>query len=587
MSRSAARLLLIAGTLTVINPLQIRAEELVNPQGPTTEAISASGPQPQTELPTAIELHGSRPKADDSVLAPAATDLPPELAPLTAPPSLALPDQPNQVKIRELRPLTLEEAERLTEVNNPSLKAAASQVDQAKSQLLAAISAWYPTVNLTANGLPQYLEGEQYRNPDFAPAEIDPTTGRPMINPITGLQERQPYTNSAQWTANFSAQVSWNLIDPKRVPQIAAARDSYEKARDSYLISLRELRLNTATQYFALQRADEQVRIGQQSVRVSLVSLRDARARFEAGVATKLEVLEAETQLARDRQILSRGLGDQDKARRGLAALLDLPQDITPTAASPARVVGIWQPSLEESIVAAYAFREELDRFILDISINNSNANAALAAVQPILTLVNTYSTSRTQGQTGVQPQIGVNMDDYSWSSSNTVSVNASWAIFDGGRARASYRLNKQKAQESAFNFASERDKIRQQVESSFTDLRTANQDIFTASSQVLSARESLRLARLRFQAGVTTQREVVDTQRDLTQAEVSYADAVTRYNTSLAQLRRRTGLDQVAACPPVSLGATKPVEDSEYVIPIEPVPNQPACQASVMSSEG
>ena len=149
--------------------------------------------------------------------------------------------------------------------------------------------------------------------------------------------------------------------------------------------------------------------------------------------------------------------------------------------------------------------REELDRFILDISINNSNANAALAAVQPILSLVNTFSTFRTQGQTAVQAP--VDMADYSWSASNTVALNATWNIFDGGRARAQYRLNKQRAEESTYNFASERDKIRQEVEDSFFDLRTANQNIHTTTREVLSARESLRLARLRFQAGVTTAR--------------------------------------------------------------------------------
>ncbi len=579
MRRSSACLFVLAGTLTATTLAPVRGQE-------ATAAGSDGSSIDQATLPTAIERKGTRPKADPSVLPAAATTLPENLLPLTAPPSLALPETPSQVKVRELRPLTLEEAEQLTEVNNPSLKAAASQVEQAKSQLLAAISAWYPTVNLTANGLPQYLSADQYRNPDFLKVKNPESAnfGQIRTDPNTG-EELSPYTSSSQWTANFAAQVQWNLIDPARVPQIASARDSYEKARDTYLIALRELRLNTATQYFNLQRQDEQVRIGQQSVRVSLVSLRDAKARFEAGVATKLEVLEAETQLARDRQLLSQALGSQDKARRGLAALLDLPQDITPTAASPARVTGIWQPSLQESVVAAYAFREELDRFILDISINNSNANAALAAVQPILSLVNTFSTFRTQGQTAVQGD--PDMADYSWSASNTVALNATWNIFDGGRARAQYRLNKQRAQQSEFDFASERNKIRQEVEDSFYDLRTANQDIYTSSRSVLSSKESLRLARLRFQAGVTTQREVVDTQRDLTQAEVRYADAITTYNTSLAQLRRRTGLDQVVACPAVSLTGTKPAEDQNYSVPIEPTTNLPACQASVITPEG
>ena len=103
----------------------------------------------QATLPDAIDLKGARPKADPSVLAPAADALPPSLQNLVAPPPLALPDAPSQVRIHELRPLTLEEATQLAEFNSPTLKAAASRVDQAKSALRAAISAWYPTVDLS------------------------------------------------------------------------------------------------------------------------------------------------------------------------------------------------------------------------------------------------------------------------------------------------------------------------------------------------------------------------------------------------------------------------------------------------------
>ena len=269
-----------------------------------------------------------------------------------------------------------------------------------------------------------------------------------------------------------------------------------------------------------------------------------------------------------------------------MAEVLDLPQDVTPTAAAPARVLGVWQPSLQESIVAAYAFREELDRFILDISINNSNANAALAAVQPVLSIFNNFNTSKSQGQSNQLAMDSVDMDDYTWDVSNAVGLSATWAIFDGGRARAQYRQNKQRAEQSTFNFASERDRIRREVEDSFFSLRESTQNIHTTSTEVLSTLESLRLARLRFQAGVTTQREVVNTQRDLTTAEVRYADAITRYNISLAELRRRTGLDQVAACPALNLPASKPIQ-SDIDIPIDPQPNRPACEAPVPVGQG
>ena len=534
----------------------------------------------QSTLPNAIDLHGSRPKADPSVLPPAATTLSEPLAPLSAPPSLALPDKPSQVRIRELRPLTLEQVEQLVEVNSPSLKAAASQVDQAKSDLRSEIALWYPTVDLSANGLPQYFLQERYRNPDYlgtmSNPDFDPSD--PASEEPSSIQEGNPvYTK--RWSANFSATVQWNLIDPKRVPRISAARDAYEKAQDTYLITLRELRLQTAEKYFLLQNADEQVRIGQAAVRASQVSLQIARARFQAGVVNKLEVLEAETQLARDQRRLTTSLASQASARRSLAATLDLPQDVTPTAATPAQVTGLWLPSLQESIVAAYTFREELDQYILDISISNSNANVSLAAVQPIVSLVNRFSTNRNDGGSAYELN-DVDMQDYNWSVDNALLLSASWRIFDGGASRAQYRKFKQQAEQNSFLFADERDKIRSEVEDSFYNLRSSAKNINTTSMEVLSSRESLRLARLRFEAGVTTQREVIDNQRDLTQAEVSYSQAITEYNQNLARLRRRTGLDQVQQCAALSLPAERPIQDDEDV-PIVPIPERSACQAS------
>ena len=559
MRRFTATVVLTAGVLAAAPTPGFSQDE------PTS---STSALVDQTTLPNALDLKGERPQADSSVIPAAATEMPAELGDLGTPPSLALPDSPDQVRIHELRPLTLDEALTLAEVNSPSLKAAASQVDQAKSSLRAAISAWYPTVDLSANGLPSYLKSYNYRNPDFVPG-------------IAGENE----TYDREKRADVSLSVRWDIIDPARVPEIASQRDAYEQSRDAYLIALRDLRLQTASSYFQLQEADEGVRIGQASVRASLVSLRDARARFNAGVNTKLEVLEAETQLARDRNLLTDRLASQDLARRGLARELALPQDITPTAATPSAPLGLWEPSLQESIVAAYNYREELDQLILDISIDNSRANSSLAAVQPVLSFVNTTTSFRSEGQSGVSSLGDIDMDDYSWGAQNTTALTATWRLFDGGRARAEYRRFKRAAEESAYNFASTRDGIRFEVEQSFINLRSAIQNIETTSSEVLSSRESLRLSQLRVQAGVSTQREVVDNQRDLTNAEIRYARAIREYNTSLAQLQRRTGLDALIACPANTLPAQKP-EAEGMVIPIEPTPLKTACQMGAVAGQ-
>ncbi len=527
---------------------------------PTLSASAQSQPS-QEQLPLAPQVKGSRPKANPAVLAPAATQLLPEVKDLAAPNPLALPTKPAQVQISELRPIGLLEAENLAEVNNPNLKLIATQVDQAQSNLRAQIALWYPTLSVSSSGFPSYTGGQQY------------SKGTSQ-NPFTP----QGNTSTSRWFYGAQVQAQWALINPQRVPAIAAARDSFEKAKDQYLISLRELRLQVDVAYFNLQQADDSVRIGQESVRASVISLRDARARFQAGVATKLEVLEAETQLARDQQLLTDSLASQAIARRTLAALLDLPQTVTPTAKDPARVVGTWQPSLQESIIAAYAFREELDQALLDISIANSNANQALGAVQPFLNIFNTLVAGRFQGAQSVLVDLP---GAQGWNVDNSIGLNFTWNIFDGGAAAARSRAAKQQAKQYTYQFAQRRDEIRRDVETSFFELEKNNRNLTTTAREVLSAREALRLARLRLEAGVTTQREVVNNQRDLTQAEVRHSNAISEYNRRLAELRRRTGLDQIALCSPPILPAVKPKLEGLSNVPVEQPALQPACHAA------
>ena len=566
------RLSPLLASLTVASSLAVPVAAAPKAPAAGAAGLSRSGSQaallqlPEA-LPLAPALKGDRPKSNPKVLPPAATTLPPELRDLVAPASLALPDRPRQVRITQLRPLSLDQVEILAEVNNPDLKAIASQVEQAQSNLRAKIALWYPQLGFNTSSFPIY------------------TSGRQFSGGATGSNQPIGTTLDSIWRMQAALQASWSLIDPTRTPQIAIARDQFEKAKNQYLIGLRDLRLQASLAYFDLQTADNQVQIGQEGVRASLVSLRDARARFQAGVATKLEVLEAETQLARDQQLLTTALlsgtpgqPGQATARRALAALLDLPQDVTPTAADPARVIGTWLPSLQESIVASFAFREELDQILLDISIANSSANVELGRVQPLLKIVNNFGFGRSYGyefSPSVVPSIT------GWNVDNAVGLNLNWTIYDGGSAQANYRGQKQKAQENRFLFAQRRNTIRADVERSFYELDKNNRNILTTSREVISTRESLRLARLRFQAGVTTQREVVDTQRDLTQAEVRYSNAISDYNKALVQLRRRTGLDQIATCEPPRLPANKPVVSGATDVPVEPLPLVPACPAA------
>ena len=419
--------------------------------------------------------------------------------------------------------VNLNQLENILINNNRTIKIYLERITQAKSLLKSSLASWYPTLNLSANGIPQYFESTNYNESNI-------------------IQD----TSSKQWSSSINAQISWDLINPARIPEISSARDSLEKAKHSYSIVLRDLKLEANKRYFNLQKANEEIEVAKKSIESSTLGLRDAEIRFESGIGTKLEVLEAKTQLARDQQLLNIKLGDQKIGQRSLAEILNFPEDVTPLIGSETRIIGIWDSSLEDSIIAAYSMREELENVLLDISISNSNANAALASIKPRISIVNTFSSTLSKGELN---KVAPNTNNESSSFSNTIGINASWFIFDGGKSKSLYHYNKSKANEAKLSFALKKAQIRKEVEEVFFKLESAQLNISSTYTEVLSARESLRLAKLRYKSGITTQREVVNNQRDLTDSEVRYIISVTSYNSLLADLSRQTGLDSIKPC--------------------------------------
>jgi outer membrane protein TolC len=80
---------------------------------------------------------------------------------------------------------------------------------------------------------------------------------------------------------------------------------------------------------------------------------------------------------------------------------------------------------------------------------------------------------------------------------------------------------------------------VRFQVEQAYATLQASAENIETTALAVQRAREALRLARLRFQAGVGTQTDVIQQQTALTRSQVNNLRAILDYNRSLAQLQR------------------------------------------------
>ena len=434
-----------------------------------------------------------------------------------------IPKEEFEVSIKKNLLIRLEDIDSLLKQNSLELENYRLRIEQNKYLLRSAISAWYPTLNLTSNGLPKYLDGYTYNKPDSS-----------------------TNTLSSQWNTSASAEVKWDIINPKRKPEIDIAKNNFDKAKLIYTIKYRDLKLIAFKEYFKLQQSYEDVRIAEKSVEYSELMLNEAEIRFKAGVGTKLDVLEAKTQLARDLQLLSEKEGDKKYNQRSLAEVLNLPSQSTPSVNLSPQIIGLWSSNLEQSIIASYSFRKEIENLLLDISINSNNADSAIASTRPTVSIFNNFSTSFSKGQALV---ISPDMDNRSSAINNTVGISAAWPLIDGGNARALYQYNKSKVKESRFTIKSSLAKIRKDVEKSFFKLETARQNISTTRNAVISAKEALRLAKLKFESGISTQREIVNHQRDLTEAEVNSVRAITNYNIHLSDLRRQTGLDKIKSC--------------------------------------
>ncbi|MEN9245614.1 MAG: TolC family protein [Thermostichales cyanobacterium SRBZ-1_bins_19] len=440
--------------------------------------------------------------SSDQVITPApppALVVPPDapLAPTLRDP-LTVPTEALEVRIQASQGLSLQEAMQRAVEHNVQVRQAELGVASAQAALDQALAAYAVTATSGIN--------YSYSQSAFAPSDSSLLT-------ITLVQ------------------LGYLLLDGGgRDAAVTAAQEGVRIAELTLAQTLQEVRLQVANAYYALQSADANVAVRAAAVTNAEASLRDAQAQERAGISTRFEVLQAETSLANNRQQLLRAQNEQRLARRALASLLNyaLPTDVT---ATDAILPGPnWELSLEASIIRAYAERPELEILRRQVSQANAQAIVALNRTAPELRL-------------GASLTTGDNLQTAeSWRLGYSFSASLSYAWGDGGAAQAAAR----QARISAETFTSRFDQtvagIRQEVEEAYLSLESAREQIEAARTAVTTATESLRLARLRFQAGVGTQTEVLSAEAALTEAQGNFSGAIVAYNRSLARLQRALG---------------------------------------------
>lgn len=495
----------------VDNTLTAPPPDLTAPGAPATET-------PATETPDTT-LPGETSPA--TAATSSQVDTPDYLNP--SPNPLDLPTRPEEVELQGTQPITLRQAVDLAIRNNPQLRQATQQLDEAQAGLEQARAANNPTVSVNA-GLTQ--AGQQ----SAVPVQTSPTSP-----PTTEIR------SSDAATLNGNLQVNYALFTSGRRSSLIRAAEGQVRTQQLEVERQKnELILQVANAYYDLQQAGAQVRIFQSNVAQAEQSLRDAEALERAGVGTRFDVLQAQVDVANAQQSLTQQLSSFDVSRRNLVQLLNTSNAVDLTASDPIQVAGDWNLSLEQSIVEALKNRAELEQQLIQREVAEQQRRAALAQLGPQVNL---------QGAFGLNNNLDAGngfLNNYQ------IGVGLNLNLYDGGAARAQARAQEINIAQAESQFETVQNQIRFQTEQAYSQLQASASNIQTTALAVTQAAEALRLARLRFQAGVGTQTDVLRQQTVLAQSQVNNLQAILGYNRALATLQR-----QVSSLPEGFVGDT------------------------------
>jgi outer membrane protein TolC len=425
---------------------------------------------------------------------------------------LLRPGQEQSVAITGTYAITLEQAVELAFRNNLQLQSRGVTFERAQAALREARAALYPSVAVSGGVSRQ--ENILSTQSSSLSTQFADTGSNGASNALSG-------TVSVSYSLFTSGQRSANI-------RVAKQQVRYDELGIQILTE--QTLQDVSNDYYALQNADELVRIQRSAVKNAQESYRIAVVRERAGVGTGFDVLQSKVQLANATQNLTSAVNDQKTARRQLAQRLNVAQTVDLVAADPVQATGTWPLTLEQSIVLAFKNRLELEQFLIQREIARQNRRAALAALGPTVSLSGSWDISHNFGSGS------------DTSSGYSVGANVDLAVFDGGAARARAKQSEKDMKTAELNFADTRNQIRFNVEQAYFSLQSSRDNIQTTALAVQEAEEALRLARLRYDAGVGTQTDVINSENSLTESQGNRIRAIIEYNQALAALFRNVG---------------------------------------------
>lgn len=339
-------------------------------------------------------------------------------------------------------------------------------------------------------------------------------------------------------------------------------RNNLRAARHAKHATVSDTLQNAAKYYYDLLLQEALLQIRVKAVETSEGQLSLNKDLRQGGLATNLEVLQAETQLSQDRQ----NLIDQQVARReaaiALAEFLNDNQgvDIVPRdlLLQKIRVVAD-STDAARLLQLAIDNRPELKQYEELRLAAKKQIVINAAKLQPSVALSgNVFGIGETLGRSTELVPItlagaatgagGVAPRQRQITALYTIGVNVNWNFEGLGTVDlANTYAAKLTARQAVLQQRQVLNRVTAQVRRSYLRSLQTDRKIDEAVAQVRSANEELRLAQLRFQNGIGRNIDVLKAQQDYTSALIEKARALVNFNNAQVDLLRDTGMISTA----------------------------------------
>lgn len=452
--------------------------------------------------------------------------------------------------------LTLDDAVRIALRANPSLKAAAERVEQARHRVREARAAYFPM--LTANGSVTktrldassyenqrqiyYLAQAQQTNPveQFIQTELPdlPTLGIPseyLRILVDTLYEEPGFDRTfTDYALSFSAR--WQAFDGfARYFTYKATRLGEHQARAMHRDGQRMLIKAVAQSFYAAQLAREDIRVARADEAFNLRQLKESKAKVEAGAAAYSEELNFQVRANQSRTLLIEALHNHKAALAALAELLDLTGTgfVDSAELAPLREATdaeLAPPKLTPFVHYALEHRPDLERDSFSARRAKASRKAWRGQWFPTVGFSASYAAT-------LRDEPNFDADDFG----TALRMDVSYNIFTGGKRSARIAEAKAAEREAQYDLYATENSVVTEVRRKYEQLLAAQENLKLQRRNAAIAEENRSLVEKAFNVGQVSLVRLNEAQRDQLAAQAQLALARVGLRQAWHELRTAT----------------------------------------------